>query len=100
MLVSIYCKDAPGSVAPRQEKLAEHIKHVESIEDKIMVAGPIMGDDGEQAVASLLVVEVGGLDEATEMMHADPYFEAGVWQEVNIHEYKAVVGSWVGGKAW
>ena len=100
MLVSVYCKDAPGSAGPRQDKLAEHLKHVESIEDKIMVAGPIMGADGEQAVASLLVVEVDGLDEATEMMHTDPYFEAGVWQEMNIHEFKGVVGSWVGGKIW
>ena len=100
MLVSIYCKDAPGSAAPRQDKLAEHLKHVESIEDRIMVGGPIMGADGEQAVASLLVVDVDGLDEATEMMHTDPYFEAGVWQEINIQEFKGVVGSWVGGKTW
>ena len=100
MLVSVYCKDSPGSAGPRQDKLAEHLKHVESIEDKIMVAGPVMGDDGEQAVASLLVVEVGSLDEATEMMHVDPYFHAGVWQEINIQEFKGVVGSWVGGKIW
>ena len=48
MLVSIYCKDAPGSAGPRQDKLAEHIEHVEAIEDRIKVAGPVMGADGEQ----------------------------------------------------
>ena len=32
------------------------------------------------------------------MMHDDPYYQTGVWQEVNIQEFKAVVGSWVGGK--
>ena len=100
MLVSIYCKDAPGSAEPRESKLAEHLKHVEAIEDKIKVAGPVMGPDGETALSSLMVVEVGSLDEATEMVHADPYYLAGVWQEINIHEFKGVVGSWVGGKIW
>ena len=100
MLVSIYCKDAPGSAGPRQDKLAEHIEHVEAIEDRIKVAGPVMGADGEQAVASLLVVDVGSLEEATGMMHDDPYYQTGVWQEVNIQEFKAVVGSWVGGTTW
>ena len=100
MLVSIYCKDAPGSAAPRQDKLAEHLRHVEAIEDRIKVAGPIMGADGEQSIASLLVVDAGSLDEATGMVHDDPYYQAGVWQEINIQEFKAVVGSWVGGKTW
>ena len=100
MLVSIYCKDASGSAGPRQDKLAEHLQHVETIKDRIKVAGPIMGADGEQPVASLRVVEVKSLDEATRMLHADPYYQAGVWQEINVQEFKGVVGSWVGGKTW
>ena len=100
MLVSVYCKDAPGSAAPRQDKLAEHLRHIEAIEDSIKVAGPVMGPDGEGPVASLLIFDVGSLDEAAAMLHADPYYQAGVWQEINIQEFKGVVGSWVGGKTW
>ena len=100
MLVSVYCKDAPGGAEPRQSKLLEHLAHIEEIEDKIKVAGPVMGADGKGPVASLLIFEVDSLDEATQMIHADPYYQAGVWQEVNIQKFKGVVGSWVGGKTW
>ena len=100
MLVSIYCKDAPGGAEHRRAKMAEHLQHIEEIEDRIKVAGPIMGSDGEGPVASLLIFEVDSLDEATGMLHADPYYRADVWQEINIQEFKGVVGIWVGGKAW
>ena len=100
MLVSIYCKDAPGSAGPRQSKMTEHLQHIEEIEGRIKVAGPVMGSEGEGPVASLLIFEVDSLDEATAMLHADPYYRAGVWQEINIQEFKGVVGSWVGGKIW
>ena len=100
MLVSIYCKDAAGGGEARKSKLEEHIQHIESIEDKIKVAGPVMGPEGDVPVASLLVLEVESLEEATAMIHADPYYHAGIWQEVNIQPYKAVIGSWVGGKIW
>ena len=100
MLVSIYCKDAPGGAESRKSKLAEHLEHIEEIEDRIKVAGPVMGPDEDGLVASLLIFEVDNLDEATAMLHADPYYQAGVWQEINIQEFKGVVGSWVGGKTW
>jgi len=100
VLVSIYCKDAQGGAEARKSKLEEHLRHIEEIENRIKVAGPVMGPDGNEPVASLLVFEVDSLDEAAAMMHADPYFQAGVWQEINIQEFKGVVGSWVGGKTW
>ena len=100
VLVSVYCKDAEGSAEPRTNKLSAHLRHIEAIEDKIKVAGPVVGSDGEEAVASLLVLEVDNLDQANEMVKADPYYQAGVWREINIQEFKDVVGSWVGGKSW
>ena len=100
MLVSIYCKDAEGSAEPRESNLADHLKHIEAVEEKIMVGGPVMGPDRNSAVASLMVVEVDSLDEATAMVDTDPYYLAGVWQEVDIHEFKGVAGSWVGGRIW
>ncbi len=100
MLVSIYCKDAPGGAESRKSKLAEHIEHIEEIEDRIKVAGPVMGPDEDGPVASLLIFEVDSLDEAAAMLHADPYYQAGVWQEINIQEFRGVIGSWLGGKTW
>jgi len=100
MLVSVYCKDADGSAEPRQDKLTEHLQHIEITLGKLKVGGPIVGPDGEAQAGSLLVLEVGSVAEAETIIKSDPYYQAGVWQEVNIQEYKGVAGGWVGGKTW
>ena len=100
MLASIYCKDAEGSAGPRKDNFSAHLKHIEAIEDKIKVAGPILGPDGESHEGSLFILEVDSLDEAAAILKADPFSAAGVWRETNVQEYKGVVGSWVGGKSW
>ncbi len=48
----------------------------------------------------MLIFEVDSVAEATAMLQADPYYQAGLWQEVRIQEFKGVVGSWVGGRQW
>ena len=100
MLVSVYCKDSGGSAELRQSKLSERRQYVETIEDKIKLVGPIMGPDGKEMVGSLWIFEVDSLDEADEILKADPYYRAGVWQEIDVREFKGVTGSWIGGKTW
>ncbi len=100
MFVSVYCKDADGSAAPREAKLAEHLQYIETILGKLKAAGPVVGPGGDTQAGSLLVLEVDGVEEAETIMRSDPYYQAGVWREVNIQEYKIVAGSWVGGKTW
>ena len=34
------------------------------------------------------------------LMRADPYYDAGIWDEINLFEFRGVVGDWVGGKQW
>ena len=53
MLVSIYCKDTLGGAEHRRGKMAEHLEYIEEIKERIKVAGPVMGPDGEGPVASL-----------------------------------------------
>ena len=33
-------------------------------------------------------------------LHNDPYFEAGLYREVEFHAFSAVAGTWVGGATW
>ncbi len=100
MLVSVYCTDAAGSVGPREDKLTAHLQHVKKILAKLKVGGPILSPDGGALVGSLLVLEVASVAEAETIMRSDPYYQAGVWQELKIQEYRGVAGSWVGGKSW
>ena len=100
MLVSVYCTDTRDSAAPRREKLQAHLRYVETIQDKIKVAGPVTDPEAGRQVASLLVFEVQDLAEADALMRADPYYDAGIWETINLHEFRGVVGDWVGGKQW
>ena len=96
MLVSVYCIDKPGSAEPRQRLLDDHLAHVQTIKDKIMVAGPIMNDSQEESIGSLLVFEVGSTDEARVIMEQDPYFNGDIWADVRVEVFRGVVGHWVG----
>jgi uncharacterized protein YciI len=100
MLVSIYCKDVPNSDVPRQSYLNDHLQHIEIIMEKIKVAGPVMDEGSNNVTGSLLVLEVNTLAEAEQLMQRDPYYGAGVWDDVSIQPFLGVAGDWVGGKNW
>ncbi len=100
MLFSIHCRDAAGSAGPRQDKLADHLAHIETVVDAICVAGPLMDTDGKTVVGSLLVIEAEDQAAATAFVEADPYWSAGVWESVDINPFVGAAGSWVGGVTW
>lgn len=100
MLISIYCIDAEGSAEPRQSSLNEHLAHIEGNMDKFKVAGPIMNEQGNQAIGSLLIVDLESLAAAQSFIESDPYYSAGVWAEVRVETFLGVAGEWVGGKNW
>lgn len=98
MLFAVYCRDAEGSGEKRQSLFNEHISNVELTLDQLAVAGPLV-ENGE-TVGSLLVVKAQSAAEARAFIESDPYFAAGVWGSIEIHEMLAVAGDWVGGAAW
>jgi uncharacterized protein YciI len=101
MRVAVICEDLPGDEAARlrQERLADHLAHVESVLDRILVAGPLKDVDG-RVRGSLRVLDVPSLDAAAQLMARDPYHAPGIWASVRLLEFGAVAGAWVGGAAW
>ncbi len=98
-IFSIYCTDKPGTAAIRQETLSAHLTHVEEVMDQIAVAGPMKNSEGT-VIGSLLLVKAESETAAQTMLEQDPYYAAGIWQDVKIAEFRGVAGEWVGGKAW
>lgn len=88
-----------GPAAARQTLLAGHLAHVETVLDQIFVAGPLLDGDGAM-VGSLLVFDVADVAAAQALMARDPYHGGGIWDQIDYRVYKAVAGSWVGGKTW
>lgn len=98
-LYAIIALDRPGSSATRIEKLKEHLAHVEAKLDRLAVAGPLRDEAGNFA-GSLLVVKAESAAEARVLLEADPYFQADIWSDIQIHAFNAAAGEWVGGKGW
>jgi uncharacterized protein YciI len=111
------CRDfADGRSAKiRLSALQPHLTYIEAILDKIVVAGPLRGtgetgatggtgENGDDAIAaitgSLLIYNVDSEAAARELLEADPYFSADIWESVEIRNFQPVAGEWIGGKTW
>jgi len=90
MQFAIVCLDKPDSLALRTQNRPAHLEHLKAHESQIMIAGPLLSDDGQAPVGSLLVMEFEDMDAARAFAEADPYAKAGLFKTVNICPYRKV----------
>ncbi|MEM1091986.1 MAG: YciI family protein [Pseudomonadota bacterium] len=96
-----YCRDAEGAQALRDEHMAAHLKHIESVLEHLVLAGPCPGSEpGDPTQGSLLIFRAASEAEAVALFQADPYFAAGVWKTWEVLPFKGVAGELLGGKTW
>ena len=82
--IIVYCgdKEKIQSVRPAHR---EYLGKLRS-EGKIAMSGPFTDDSG-----ALIVYEAGSLDEARELLEADPFRKAGVFQSYQLKEWNQVI---------
>ncbi len=97
----VICTDKPGAEInkKRQETLKVHLDHVEKTIDDILVAGPVLADDGKTVCGSILVYKADR-QEAQVMLEADPYFKANIWQDISYNVFYGAAGDAVDGLAY
>lgn len=98
-LFLIIAWDAAGAQGLRAESRAAHFAYIETIIDRIAIAGPMKTSDGGFA-GSMLVYKAESEADAWALLEGDPYFKAGVWDRHEIHPFVAAAGDWVGGVTW
>ena len=96
---AVITHDKPGATATRMEKQNEHLSHVEAGLDRLAVAGPLRDAQGN-FTGSLLVVKAESEADARALLEQDPYYKAQIWSDIEIREFNAAAGDWVGGKTW
>jgi uncharacterized protein YciI len=79
--------DRPNSVARRAEIRPEHLKHLDSLGDALLLAGPFLNDNGE-GVGSIVVIQAGSLEEARAMFNRDPFVVEGLFDTIAIKPWK------------
>ncbi len=93
MQFAILNHDKPGALDLRMEVRETHLAYLRTAGDRLMTAGPILGEDGKTPIGSLLIIEADDLDAARAFAADDPYAKAGLLASVDIRPWKWVVGN-------
>lgn len=90
-LFAIIAYDGPGDDGARASHHDGHVAHFKAHKDKIAVSGPLSGP----LSGSLVIYKAETLEEARTFIESDPFFPAGVWERVEVTNFKASMGDWV-----
>lgn len=98
MYYAIISEDIEDSLSLRAQARPAHIDRLNKLKDegRLLVAGPHPALDtpepGEAGfTGSLVVAEFDSLEAAQSWADADPYVEAGVYQQVTVKPFKLVL---------
>lgn len=93
MLYAIYAKDKPDAVDLRMSTRATHLEFIDQSGDKVKVAGPILAEDEQTSIGSLIILEAESASAAAEWAALDPYARAGLFESVVITPWKWIIGN-------
>ena len=87
MLFALICTDKPDSLAIRKAKRPEHVEYLQSLGDRLVLAGPFTEPDGETMNGSLIVIEAASLQAAKHIAAGDPFAKVGLFASVEIRPW-------------
>lgn len=91
-LFTLVCLDKADSLDLRMATREAHLAYVRTFGDRIKLGGPFLSEAG-QMIGSLIIFEADSLAEAEAFSLADPYREAGLFQSVDIRQFRPVAGA-------
>lgn len=91
MLFHIHCLDRPDAGSLRTDNRPAHLDYLKSIGTSLMLAGPLLADDGATAIGSVLVVDRPTRADAESFAAGDPYAKAGLFRSVTITAWRKTI---------
>ena len=85
-LYSITAQDKPNGLEHRLAVRPEHLKHLEALGDRLVLAGPFQTEEGK-ATGSFVVIEAPDLAAATALFEQDPFVKEGVFASYEISRW-------------
>ncbi|MBN8944923.1 MAG: YciI family protein [Rhizobiales bacterium] len=77
--------DKPDALPVRLAHYDAHRAYIAAAPVKIIVSGPLVSDDGTRMIGSFILMEAESRDQVVAFNRADPFYQAGVWERVDIH---------------
>ncbi|QBF29631.1 YciI family protein [Thalassococcus sp. S3] len=89
MLIALIARDKPGALQIRKDTRAAHLAYIDET-GVVYQAGPLL--ENEEMIGSLIILDVTDLADARAWADEDPYAKAGLFQSVELIEWKKVIG--------
>lgn len=90
MLFALITKDKSGALQTRLDNRDAHLSYIKET-GVVKMAGPFLDTDGSMD-GSMIIMDVESMSEAQNWAENDPYNKAGLFQDVQIREWKKVIG--------
>jgi uncharacterized protein YciI len=87
MLFVLHLLDKPGSAELRQRVRPEHKACLAQVAERIAFAGPLLREDGQTMLGSLLVIDFAARDAVMAWLADEPFTLAGLFADVRIHAF-------------
>ena len=92
MLYAVHYLDRADAGDIRQQHREAHIAYRKGLDNRLLLAGPLLSEDGKP-VGSLVLIEAGTLEDAKVIAHSDPYAAAGLFEKILVHGYKVMANN-------
>lgn len=95
MLFVIHGIDKPRSPV-REQLIDEHRAYLAASPIHIVASGPLMDDQKDQMIGSVVIVDCDGRSEVDELMADEPFNRAGLYESLHINRWHQRVGDIAG----
>lgn len=96
----VICRDIADSEALRRRHLESHLAYIETIMDRIAAAGPLSSQAQGAHTGSCFIYHTDDRAAAESLLRNDPYYQAGLYRDVQFQALRPAAGTWVGGATW
>lgn len=92
MLYALVADDKPNGLADRLAIRPEHLKHLDSLGDKLILAGPFTDQNGDSN-GSIVVIEAASQAEAEALFKKDPFVVQDLFISYQIRPWKLTINN-------
>ena len=96
MIFAILLMDRPGTGELRIQVRPEHRAYLAQLSDRMAFAGPLISDDGNTPIGSLLAIDFASRADVEAWLKDEPYTKAGVYEKPVIHAFNNMWAQKVG----
>jgi uncharacterized protein YciI len=87
------CLDKPNSLDLRLANRAAHLDYLRNHTKTIRTCGPLLADDCETMVGSMLILDVPNREAADAILSDDPYKKANLFSKIEVRPWRWVIGT-------